>query len=61
MREKCPYSEFFWTLFSSIRTEYGDLLCKSTHSVRMQENTNQKNSEYGHFLHSAFCTYVFLC
>ena len=27
------------------------------YSVRMRENTDQKNSEYGHFLHSAqnFC------
>ena len=23
------------------------------YSVQMQENANQKNSEYGHFLHSA--------
>ena len=23
------------------------------YSVRMRENTNQENSEYGHFLHSA--------
>ena len=22
---KCPYSEFFWSVFSSIGTEYGDL------------------------------------
>ena len=34
-----------------IRTEYGDLKSKSPHSVRMQENKDQKNSEYGHFLH----------
>ena len=24
----CLYSEFFWLVFSLIRTEYGDLLCK---------------------------------
>ena len=23
LREKCPYSEFYWHLFSRIRTEYG--------------------------------------
>ena len=23
LREKCPYSEFFWSVFSYIRTEYG--------------------------------------
>ena len=44
--EKCPYSEFFWSVFSRIRTEYGE---KRSISVQMRENTNQKNSEYGHF------------
>ena len=39
---KCPYSEFFWSLFSRIRTEYGDLLRKSPYLVRMQENKDQK-------------------
>ena len=24
LREKCPYSEFTWSLFSRIWTEYGD-------------------------------------
>ena len=33
---------FFWSVFSSIRTEYGDLLRKSQYSVQMQENTDQK-------------------
>ena len=37
---------------SRIRTEYGDFLCKSPYSVQMRENMDQKNSEYGHFLHS---------
>ena len=26
LRKKCLYSEFFWSVFSHIRTEYGDLL-----------------------------------
>ena len=43
----------FWSLFSHIRTQYGDLLRKSPYSVWMRENTDQKNSEYGHFLRSA--------
>ena len=33
---------FFWSVFSCIRTEYGDLLRKSPYSVRIQENTDQK-------------------
>ena len=25
MREKCPYSELFWSAFSRIRAEYGEI------------------------------------
>ena len=49
LRKKCPYSELFWSAFSRIRTEYGEILRISPYSVRMQENTDQNNSEYGHF------------
>ena len=52
LREKCPYSEFFWSVFSRIRTEYGNILRISSYSVRMQENRDQKYSEYGHFSRS---------
>ena len=45
LRENCPYSELFWSVFSHIRTVYGEML-------RMRENTDQNNSEYGHFLRS---------
>ena len=48
--KKCPYSEYFWSTFSRIWTEYGDLQSKSPNSVRMRENADQENSEYGHFL-----------
>ena len=33
---------YFWSLFSCIQNEYGDLLRKSPYSVRIQENTDQK-------------------
>ena len=33
---------YFWSVFSCIRTEYGDLLHKFPNSVQMQENTDQK-------------------
>ena len=33
---------FFWSMFSCIRTEYGDLLRKSSYSVRIKEITDQK-------------------
>ena len=26
LRVKCPYLEFFWSVFSHIRTEYGEIL-----------------------------------
>ena len=32
---------FFWSLFSCIRTESGDLQSKSPYSVRIQENKDQ--------------------
>ena len=39
----------FWSVFSRIWTEHGDLWSKSLYSVRIRENTDQKNSKYGHF------------
>ena len=49
---KCPYSKLFWSVFPRIRTEYGEILRISPYSVLMRENTDQNNSEYGHFLRS---------
>ena len=36
LREKCPYSEFFWSVFSHIRSEYGEILRISSYTVRMR-------------------------
>ena len=33
---------FFWSLFSRIRTEYGEIRSISPYSVRMRENADQK-------------------
>ena len=52
LRGKCPYSEFFWSVFSRIWTEYGNLQSKCTYSVRITGKSDQKNSEYGHFSRS---------
>ena len=41
-REKCPNTEFIWSLFSHIRTEYVVLGSKSPYSVRIRENTDPK-------------------
>ena len=56
--EKPPYSEFFWSVFSHIWTEYGEMLHISPHSVRTWESTDQKNSELRRILRSGvFSTY----
>ena len=57
LREKCPHLEFFWSVFSRIRTEYRELRSTSPNLVQMRENTDQKNSSYGHLSRSV--TYNF--
>ena len=55
LREKRPFSEFFWSVFFRIGAECGEILRISRispYSVQMQENMDQKNSEYEHFLSS---------
>ena len=52
LRKKRPYSELFWSVFSRIRTEYGEIRTFSPYSVRMRENADRNNSEYGHFSRS---------
>ena len=42
----------FWSVFSHIRTEYGEILRFSLYSVRMREIADQKNSEYRHLSRS---------
>ena len=41
LRKKCPYSEFFWSLFSRIRTEYGEI-----RSIFNQTETDICSQEY---------------
>ena len=45
LRKKCPYSELFWSVFSRIRTEFGEILRISPYSVQMRENADQNNFE----------------
>ena len=47
-----PYSELFWSVFTLIWTEYGEILRIFPYSVRMRENVDQNNSKYGHFSRS---------
>ena len=57
------YLELFWSVFSHIPAEYGEIprispypvreiQTISPYSVRIRENTDQNNSEYVHFLRS---------
>ena len=58
--EKCQYLEFFWSLFSRIRSEYGDIRCISPYSVQIRGNMDQKNSEYDHFSRNVMAPNQFL-
>ena len=49
LQEKFSYLEFFESVFSHVRTEYGEILRTFPCSVQIRENTDQKNSKYGHF------------
>ena len=52
LREKCPNTEFFWSLFSRIRTEYGEIRSISPYSVRIRENEDQKKTPYSETFHA---------
>ena len=41
LREKCPCSELFWSAFSRIRTEYGDIYSVS---LRIQSECEKMQS-----------------
>ena len=41
--------KMFCSVFSHIRAEYGEIQGISPYSLRMRENTDKKNSKYGHF------------
>ena len=55
--ESVQILSFFWSVFSCIRTKYGDLLSKSPHSDRIQENADQKILLFGHFSRSGIKYY----
>ena len=60
LRKKCPSSELFWSAFFRIQTEYGEIRSISPYSVRMRENGDQNDSEYGHFSRNVNCEQFFL-
>ena len=55
LHKKCPYLQLFWSAFSRIRTEYGEIGSISSYSVQMKENADQNNSEYEHFSPMRLC------
>ena len=49
LRKKYPYLEFFYSVFSRIRTEYEEILCFSLYSVQMREKRTRKTPNRGTF------------
>ena len=49
LREKCPKTQFFLSIFSLIRTEYGDLKSKFPYPVQIKGNKDHKKLRFGHF------------
>ena len=49
LRKKCLYLEFFWSVFSRIWTEYGEIRSISPYAVRMRENTDRKTANTDSF------------
>ena len=65
---KSPYPELFWSTFSRIRTEYGEILRISSYSVRMQENAGKMrtkitpNTDNFCAVHHVFkCSMLYFC
>ena len=52
--EKCQIRSFFWSVFSRIRSEYGEIRRISPYSVRMRENTDQKKTPYLNTFHVVY-------
>ena len=54
MREKCPNTGFFRSVFFHVRTEYGKIF---PYSVRTWKNTDRKKPVFGHFSRIALMLY----
>ena len=52
LHKMCLYLKLFWSIFSCIWAKFGEILGISSYSVQIRENTDQKNSKYGHALRS---------
>ena len=55
--EMCPNTEFFWSVFSCIRTEYGEIRNIFPYPLRMRQNTDQKKLRiWTLFTHAVYYT-----
>ena len=45
-REIYANLDFFRSLFSCIRSEYGELLCKSSYLIEIRKNTDQDKLQF---------------
>ena len=62
LREKCPYSALFWSAFSRIWTECGEILHIPLYSVQMRENADQNNPNTDTFYAMIrLYMYMYLC
>ena len=52
LREKWPNIDYFCSVFSCIRTEYGDLRRKSPYPVEYRKIQTRNHSVFGHFSRS---------
>ena len=49
LRKNVWIQSFFWSVFSRILIEYGDLQRKSLYSVKISDDKEKKDSRFGHF------------
>ena len=56
LRKMCQNAEFFWSIFSRIRTEYGEILRIQSKCGKIRTRKTPK----GHFSRSVFSGFYFL-
>ena len=53
LRKKCPNTEYFYSVFSHIRTEYGNYIVNLLIQSEYGKIQTRKNSVFGRFSHGA--------
>ena len=53
LRKNCPNTEYFWSVFSRIRTEYGNCIVNLLIQSEYGKIQTRKNSVFGRFSHGA--------